>query len=347
MHITIVQNFIESGYISDEQEIYLHWMFAILFMVVAIFGVLSNAVNIRTFVTMGVEDGVTVSFLVLSVSDLVFVLATISMGILTAFWALEMDTHYHTWFTVDPFGAYILSANVSFLLYVMTMLTTMFLAIARSMCVAKPLHFKNSFTMKRTLCILLSFAVFTVLSYLPVLVNMGMSSEFDARVNSSRDLLWITPEREKIKVIVWTIRDSLLSVVSQFVLISCVAIMSYNLRKSLEFRRKAMLPDTNTQPNKNRKTKRFSGQFKGKDLQIIQQVTFVSILYIFCNFPKILVNISQFSVPELTIGKRYQNISYNIVNTMTFSQLVNCSLNFLVYYKFNSKFRSCCVVNHK
>ncbi|XP_059163988.1 uncharacterized protein LOC131946948 [Physella acuta] len=344
MILTVVQKYIEGGLISNEQEVYILWMFAILFVVVAFFGVLSNTVNIQAFVSMGVNDGVTVSFLILSVSDLVFVLSNISMGILTAFWALEMDTHYHTWFTVDPFGAYILSANVSFLLYVMTMLTTMFLAIARSMCVAKPLHFKNAFTKNRSLFIHLAFAIFTVFSYLPVLLNMGMSTTFDARVNSNRTLLWITSSRQTIKDIVWTMRDTFLSLASQFILIICVGIMVVSLRKSSAFRQKSvMITSDGTDPrNKSGRSRegQTSSSLSGKDLQVVQQVTLVSILYIVCNMPKILVNLAQVSEPELTIGKRYQNVSHNIINTMTISQLLNCSLNFLVYYKFNSKFRS-------
>ncbi|CAL1529990.1 unnamed protein product [Lymnaea stagnalis] len=334
------------------------WMFACVYLTLGVFGSVTKTVNIRAFVRMGPGDSVTASFLCLSLSDLGFLLTTVGVGAFSFLWAVEMGTSYETCFAMDPFAGYVISANASFLLYVMSTLTTMFLAVARCMCVARPLHFKNTFTLARTVAVLLGCAVFTVGSYLPVLANMGVDPKFDVRVNFSRPLLWITTEREFIKVIVWTVRDTVLSMTSQVVLLVCVIIMAARLRKATAFRQMSVstsgartAPPLGSQVTqlgrRDLQTVRRATQaahLGRKDLQIVRQVLLISLVYVVCNMPKILVNIAGIFESELTIGKQYQNLSIATINIMTISQMFHSSINLVIYYKFNAKFRSNCAL---
>ncbi|KAH9488327.1 hypothetical protein Btru_063800 [Bulinus truncatus] len=340
MKVTIVQVSFNNTLISDDEQVYLVWIFAGLFLVLSSSGMVTNLVSLRAFLMMGLEDGVTVSFFVLSAADFIYDLSALCLGVVSVMWALEMGSGYKIWFALDPFGLYTIIANISFMLYVMIMLTTVYLAIARCLCVAKPMHFKNSFTKTKSVWILCVFAVFTVGTYLPVLAQMGMEVKLDTRINCTRSLLWITTERELIKVIVWATRDTAISIASQVIIIVCVAVMATTMRKSSEFRKKhttltiyTITSDIRAAPNSERKDSR-SGR---KDSTLVKQTILICVVYIVCNFPKVCLNMAVALEPELTIGKRYQNLSQAGVDIMTSAQMLHSCFNFTIYYRFNAR----------
>uniref|UniRef100_A0A2C9LKG9 G-protein coupled receptors family 1 profile domain-containing protein n=1 Tax=Biomphalaria glabrata TaxID=6526 RepID=A0A2C9LKG9_BIOGL len=347
MLITVIQKYVSNGIISDGEQIYVVWMFAWILLFLGVFGVITNAISIRTFLTMGLTDGVTLSFFVLSVADLLYVVSSMSMGFFSIFWALEMGTGYRMWFVVDPFGGYTISANVSFMLYVMSMLTTLYLAIVRCLCVARPFHFKNIFTQRRSVLSLCALAVFTIGSYLPLLFQMGMDAQVDKRTNSTRLLLWITLEREFIKVIIWATRDTAISIASQVIISICVVVMATILRRSSQFRKKhaaviSSIMITQRHSDNSQPSEITDSNSAKKDKVLVKQIILICVVYIVCNFPKVVLNIAVALEPELTIGRRYQNIIQAEVNVMTSAQMLNSCFNVVVYYKFNAKFRRCC-----
>ncbi|KAH9525706.1 hypothetical protein Btru_002114 [Bulinus truncatus] len=259
------------------------------------------------------------------------------------FWASEMVSEYRLWYLVDPYGSYILATNVTFLVYPMTMLTTTYLAVARCACVTRPIQFGNTFTLSRSSAILTVFAFVTLASYIPVLANMDIGQTFDPRVNSSRIVLWSSPDRQLIKDIIWAARDTFLSIVSQIVVTLCVFVMSYQLKKSWNFRKSCSSENyINESLSKKGEANRLNTKLPVKELKLLKQVTALCSAYVVCNFPKVLVNVAGISEPDFNFTKRFQNVQQTTIIMMNIFQMLNCALNLLINLKFNSKFRQYC-----
>lgn len=336
------------------QGMYLDVMesYSVVWTVLSLLGVLSNIINIRVFVAMGLSDGVTISFLALAIFDLIYLIASLSLGTSVAFSVFEMRSS--TRFKIDAYGLSIFIAGVMILISQINVLTTTFLAVARCMCVAKPLQFKNTFTRGRALLFMVGFAVFAVVVYTPVLTNMAMVEGFDKFANMTRPTLWVSPMRETIKEIIWMITGMLLPLGSQFIIIFCVVIMSRSLRAASKFRfsstatqgRAAYEDNTKGRSSLNEggrtdgDSNAVSDKLSGKDLRVIQQVVLISVVYIVCNTPKILVSVVTTLEQEFTIGRRYSRLYLCVNGFRMHFEILNSAVNFIIYYRYNTKFRA-------
>lgn len=354
---------------ADETYVWICLVFSIVCTVLSLFGIVGNALAIRAFLSMGLKDGVTISFLFLSFSDLAYLTALAVHAVSLGFAMVERWTNYQTWFKVEPFGVYIFFSNVGILIYLLTVLTTTYLAVAKCMCVAMPLHFKNTFTKKRTLVILTVFLVLSVGSYLPILVYMRMVEKFDPRTNSTRSVLWISSKRDDVRDYVWLARDVTVTFVTQIIVTVCVIIMVRCLRAASNFRQKfigqrvcltrkviATQVSSFNKTSTNRtyiqtvsETIQFpplasppSVKLSSAEVSIIQQVVLISFVFIGCNTPKLLVDLTAMLVSDFTLGKPYQNVYLTTISLMELCQAFNSSISFIIYHKYNTSFRQHC-----
>ncbi|XP_059153521.1 uncharacterized protein LOC131939312 [Physella acuta] len=358
---------------SDETYVWTSLVFSVVCTVLSLLGIVGNARAIRAFLSMGLRDGVTISFLFLTCSDLAYLTALAVHAVSLGFAMAERWTNYRTWFSVEPFGVYVFFSNVGILIYLLTVLTTTYLALAKCMCVAMPLHFKNTFTRKRTLVILTVFLVLTVGSYLPVLVYMRMVDKFDPRTNSTRSVLWISSKRDDVRDYVWLVRDVTVTFVTQIIVTFCVIIMVRCLRVASNFRqkfighrvclaRKVIATDVSSY-NKNSTNSDVnttyiqtvsqrirlpplasppSVKLSSADVSVIQQVVLISFVYIGCNTPKLLVDLTAMLVPDFTLGRPYQNVYLTAISMMELCQGFNSSISFVIYHRYNTSFRQHC-----
>lgn len=346
------QTVVPRGLVSEEQYVSVMESYSVVWTVLSLLGVISNIINIRVFIAMGLGDGVTVSFLALAIFDLTYLIASFSLGVSVAFSVYEQRSTVR--FRIDPYGLSIFFGSVMILINETNVLTTTFLAVARCMCVAKPLQFKNSFTRKRAILFMVGFALFAVVVYTPILANMGMVEKFDKFTNMSRPTFWVSPIRESIKEVIWTFTEMLLPFVTQFIIIFCVVIMAHSLRVASKFRQTSVLT-TGKVTNKNNGNDTFSSQdaglnngdsdiatdkLTGKDLRVIQQVVLISVVYVVCNTPKILISVATTLEPEFTIGKRYSRMYLCINGLRMHFEILNSAVNFIIYFKYNTKFRT-------
>ncbi|CAL1537005.1 unnamed protein product, partial [Lymnaea stagnalis] len=352
--------------ISDQQYFIFSEIFSTVCTCVSVLGCLGNLVTIRTFISMGVKDGVTLSFVFLTVSDLAYLVAMAAHAVALGLYVLERKGAYKVWFPVEPFGVYVFFSNVGILLYLLTMMTTTFLAVVRCMCVAMPLKFMNVFTKKSSILILSVFFVIAVASYFPILVFMRMVTEFDERVNATRSVLWISPRRDKVKEAVWISRDVAVTFVTQVIVTVCVIVMVKSLRTAAKFRQNfanILTPSKPTfqknlqifsvldingngpgqkeheTPSAEKNNIAYSNKLSLKDMSVVKQVVLISVVYIVCNTPKILVDVTAMFVSDFTLGKSYQNLYLVVISLMELSQALNSSSSIIIYYRYNSRFR--------
>ncbi|GFO13529.1 chemosensory receptor c [Plakobranchus ocellatus] len=230
-------------------------------------GLITNVINIKIFLAMrAFDDGVTLTFLLLSVSDLCvcFVAAGISMS---AFlhsqetkWLKQIifnddgTDHSQTigfFFPVEPTYIAIVGHNTFQIFNLITILLTIYLAVARCLCVMYPLKFRNIITAKKTLLVSAIFLMTSLGIRLPLMTHSGISFKFDPRINATRHRLWVHPNRETIKDALWISVDSPFCVGAQITLSVCIVIMAKVLRAAANFRSKASAAnDTKSDMNK-------------------------------------------------------------------------------------------------
>ncbi|XP_059146924.1 uncharacterized protein LOC131934813 [Physella acuta] len=218
------------------------------------------------------------------------------------------------------------------------MLTLTFLSICRCLSVAKPLWFRHKLGTKKVSVLFLSIsAAFCIATSVPILALMGIIPLYDARINTTRPSLWISPERKWVTYIVWPVRGSLLPLIVQVILIITSVVMTTFLKKALQFRQKHK--KINNQETDDKTMTNEKNKLSGKELQIMKQMIILSVLFIVSCTPKMMFNAAVAIYPEFSINGRYGRL-YETVKAIrdTFQMLYSCS-NVFIYYTYNSKFR--------
>ncbi|CAL1536998.1 unnamed protein product, partial [Lymnaea stagnalis] len=320
-------------------------------------GLSGNACSFRTFVSMGLRDWVTITFAWLAVADSFFLMAVVVISFAYFVAAIEQwNSGSGFMFPADPFAVGIFFVNCGGGPYTLTMLTTTFIALARCMGVVKPLTFRHSFSRMRTVAILSTFSVLSLLSVIPILIFMDLKRREGPAANSTRLFLWLSQDRKQVKDILWPIRDAFLPLSAQVILLLCVYFMAGSLHESSRFRRadtrqskhlpanapshtRDSLKADGLQGRDAQKTSNPTFHLSGKELKVIQQMLFISSIFIVCNTPKIVLNLTELCFPEFNIADDLQGVYYTMVNIRDFFQTVNSSVNIFIYYHYSSKFR--------
>ncbi|CAL1546009.1 unnamed protein product [Lymnaea stagnalis] len=332
--------------VTQNEFVTLMGLFTCVDMVLSLMGIVTNAVNTKTFLAMGADDGVTVSFLYLSASELMCCLAALGQKISMAFWVTELATDYETWFFINPYVVNAFFGNIRACLFEIPILTTTYLSLAKCMCVVKPLSFKSMFSVSRTQRIMAGVCVFSVLTYVPIFATMGTTVEFDLKVNRTRHMIWFAPGRDLVKAVISTTRDTISAIGSEVIVSICLMIVTKALHRSVRLRAQLKNGTFSGKINQRKSSldcdDKISHKLSGKELQIIKQVALISVIFIAGNTPKIIVFLGVAFVPDLSPLGRYRNLYDVIIKSRELSELMTSVVNIFIYYKFNSKFRQCC-----
>ncbi|KAK3720934.1 hypothetical protein RRG08_047500 [Elysia crispata] len=243
-----------------------------------------------------------------------------------------------------------------------TTLVTIYLAVMRCLCVIRPLTFRGVLSPGKTTLIFLAFLAFALAIRLPLLALTDIRVSFNPRINLSRPAIWIHPARELVKDVTQTGLDIPLNITAEITLTICVIVMTRALKESSKFRSKlaTSMPNNNGHPENERSRRRSSttpnqkksktsdganddtqsGKLSKKDARVIKQLVFISLLFLCCNIPKLTRIVGDAAESEFSIFGRYRFL-YSIVFTLqVVFEILNSSLNFFIYYKFNNKFRN-------
>ncbi|KAK6986158.1 hypothetical protein BgiMline_015789 [Biomphalaria glabrata] len=241
-----------SDVLTFDQFVMFEGVLSIARAVISLFGIFGNTINIMTFISMGIKDGFSLSMTLLAVIELSHVIVIFMRSVIFGFFIIEYSTQFITWFPVEPFGLYFYIGHAARLLYSMTVLMTAFLSFARCMCVSRPLHFKSMFTVSKAILVISLFSTISVGSYIPLIMTMTLTLQFDPRVNSTRFVFWVAPGREQARVWTWIVRNATLPLSTLVVIVCCVFHMSKHFLISYRFRHQQQsLNLTDLSPDKN------------------------------------------------------------------------------------------------
>lgn len=81
-------------------------------------------------------------------------------------------------------------------------------------------------------------------------------------------------------------------------------------------------------------------RLSSKELALTKMLIAVSVLFIVCLMPNALYRITYFLVSEFNYAGRFKNLSSVLWEIVVLCRVINCSMNFLVYYCMGSRFRA-------
>lgn len=301
---------------------------------ICLMGITANIINIKTFLAMGIKDGVSAIFLSISCSDLAVVLLLMIRNIFSIILMLE-NLSSTWWLEVHPRVIIFYSDNFAFIMYTITMLTAGILAVVRCMGVAKPLHFRNAFTLGKVLFFLILAYLFPICCQTAVFYHMGVRKRYDPVFNDSRYMLWLSNDREQIKDVVRLMLRSIIPLIIEFILLLCISIMVFNLKKTVLFREASEIYDGKVNNVS-------SVRLTGKERQVVKQVILILSILVILNVFGIIFNFITLIDNRFEVGKEYEQVFNLLHQIQIIFESLNASLNVFVYYYYNPKFRSLC-----
>ena len=292
-------------------------------------GLLSNTTNILMFIKAGLKDSVTILLLSLSLSDacfLILITPTVSTIILFHFdpsWVWAVDpTIIHTLFYWPAFTFYDYSSYIS-----------VFLGVTRCSCVAMPLHFKSTFTKRRTVVGIVCLFCLAVLFHLPVLTIFSIGWRNDPVKNVSIPVLVVSGRQTMVKINDLVNRNTL-PWISFITMISCVALLCFKLLQASKIR---SLPASGDRAAA--KTDH-DNKLSPKDVHVVQSVVLVCSIFIIAQLPALLYSTVRVVNPDFDAEGRLDRLFGIFAYTSLTCSLLNATVNIFVYYNYNSKYRS-------
>ncbi|CAG5136413.1 unnamed protein product [Candidula unifasciata] len=319
--------FYKEDLVSNETREIVLFTLSILQSPVILCGWITNLINIITFIRLGLKDSITLSFFFLTCSDLIC-LVIIFPGIYLAY---ILPYLFMNW----PAGS---SMNLVVVIYyylmfydVSKMITT-FIALQRCCCVAMPFQFKNTFT-----CTKLS------------------------NVSDHLLLVLLRSDAWRDYAIAYDIINSiLLTTVCHITVLTCLFILVSNLTSSSRFRHSASLHRLKMKKLENRKKIQdakfhksyqkgkekvdadkinLTKTFNTKEIQAIKSTILLSIIFLVCNTPKVLMGYAKLIEPRFSVNKQFSNLHFICGTVKNTLEIINASASMFVYLACNTRYR--------
>ena len=338
-----------------------------MWLAILLFGMVSNMINIAVFIGLGDKDNVSTSLLVLSCSDLAY-LTIRSFSTVARFLLLH---HREFPWAFDPKILVVCIYWYAQIFYDYSCFISVFLAVVRSCCVVMPLKFKAVFTWSRTVKSLVGLFLAAVVLRSPQL--FGHSYGWKSYRSTNRTLLSCS-ESDDLQVLAKVndiVNRNILSWLAYVTVAVCVVTMVVRLRSASRFRNsmaRTVLPGSADQkgvidsdltfshtvpdtapdpafpgtlsPTQPQKQPRNPEKMSAKEVQLIQSVVLLSIIFLLSQLPFQVYSTIRLFVPEFDSFKS-QTFLFGIAShiSMTFSFL-NCSVNIFVYCNYNRKYKA-------
>ncbi|KAK3763823.1 hypothetical protein RRG08_050187 [Elysia crispata] len=317
-------NFVAKGLISDAALASLSVLIKlILTPTVGIMGLCANVINIVVFYKMGLTDGVTQNFFILSISD-----GCISIVSLVNSVAYILYTKVYVGLGGPEYQAqvvYCVTLLSGTFPQSVSLVTTTVIAVVRCLCVAIPLHVKFLMTAWRQLAVILTISSCSASVILYSFIPSRAILVYNPLTNSSFimivDLKWVE----------YTIYSNVTSYIGFIIVIICVIILIISLNRSSSFREKTT---SGSSTSAGEQTKDGS-----KETRIIKTVVFVSVVFILCHLPAIALTLIGTVVKEFSSDGLYRNANSLNLMVMEMFMVISATVNIFIYYFFNRRYR--------
>ncbi|KAK3788022.1 hypothetical protein RRG08_051097 [Elysia crispata] len=307
-------------------EVSMHYIGLILKMYVnpalGLSGIFINLINTGIFYKMGLADGVTQNFLVLSICDGILAAAALVNSISY----IMLNTVYSRGGPITEhlqaiFWASVISWPFS---QIVSCITTTVIAVVRCCCVALPFRVKHILTTRRQLLAIAFFSlcVHAVLvyifhpTYLLYIKDPVTNATLVAYHGAYYDIL--------------NIFTNIFLYITFIIVILCIMILILCLNRSSKFRNQFSFVSNGSEKKKE----------KIREVRVVQTVILVASIFIICNTPTIVLSIVRQVTPGFSVDGDLRDVYDFFIIFVETALLLNVDVNIFIYLGFNSRYRN-------
>ncbi|GFS21096.1 chemosensory receptor C [Elysia marginata] len=331
---------------------------------IAVVGVVTNILVIAVYAKQGFRESVAVSMTTISVWDLIKCLA----GVLERFSGILSAWDPAAAYTWTNIGTAVFKYIICYSSYVTSVMAA-YVAVERCLCVSVPLKVKWLLTPRITLtaCLVISVGVFGCFAVMFGIydIEWEWSTTFNATVAVYRkNSFYIQHEDPLFKY--YNLSGILWPLVSFVVIVIATAIITYKLKQGSKFRgsqgssfggtsfNKGKRPtsqkeDRCVQQNKQLQHQQQKQQQKQeeqqqnlskRDRQVVKMLLVIVIIYVVSLSPRISLYIAKYFVDDFYFLRRLHHSFLFVCYWLWIFDFFNGAVNFFVFYKMSSSFRS-------
>ncbi|KAH9494794.1 hypothetical protein Btru_020633 [Bulinus truncatus] len=307
--------------------------------------VVTNLIAIVVFTDMGLHDSVSVSFLALSLVDLIYLMFSSVVALTAAIgiqpWQGTLTVHvYFLGGIIDWYAGLFQETAMGIIA---------FISVARCCCVAIALKFKNTFTVRRTLISIAGILCVSVVTRIPLLRTTGLYWYTNPMTNVTRLFGYFNEDFNAKKQVFDVINRTIFPNLLLFVVFICSIVLTHTLMVAARTRR--LMTGKSTIADRNEKkpvpisdacvdvtpSNPAAGQrgkvLSSKEIQVVKQVTAVAGFLLLAVFVLSVNSVAQVVEPEFMSGRRYKRL-YNV--TVGFGNScchLNACVNLFIYLR--------------
>lgn len=286
----------------------------------SIFGILTNILNIITFLKQSLQDAVNISLLGLAISDLgsLFTIFMANICFLPPFQALDLP--------FVPMDFMYMWAWLHIMLTRVTAWITAYVTFERCLCIAYPLKVKVIVTPRRTVIYIVVLYVLMLASVVPVYYSAKATLVLDPIRNKTLHGISLSTDRNDIETVSFVVNN--LVPTSAFVtVIVCTIILVQKLKSKAKWRRQSTGVGQ-------------ADNLTDRDTKVIKMVVLISTVFILCYSPGAVVFIWVMVDPEMRIDGKHVDLLYANFSTLFHLESINASVNIFIYLRMSSRYKN-------
>ncbi|GFO33894.1 FMRFamide receptor-like [Plakobranchus ocellatus] len=291
--------------------------------VVLVWGILASIVNIIVFCKLGLGEGVTQNFLILSVADgLLCLISSVSTFHYIVYW-LGLDNGILAIHHMESLALFVFNYPLS-----LSLITTAVIAVVRCCCVNMPFKVRKLLTARRQLLaiLLLGLLDMSVMAYTNSCMRVLWHVQLPANLTYLFPVAFVESRCGENPLALYDLRRSIVFGLCFATALVSMIVLFIALRKSSRFRRLA----TNTSRSIE------IPEATTKEVRVVKSALLVLAVFTVCNFPLVLLSLIRQTRPEFGSDQEtYFTFMWFISQGLHF----NAAFNIFIYYFSNSRYR--------
>ncbi|KAK6995042.1 hypothetical protein BgiMline_011691 [Biomphalaria glabrata] len=292
-----------------------------LTVLVCLFGIGANVVNIMVFRKQGYQDGVNVTLTALAISDLGGLIFDLVYAVMLNPYILETDVVvskivilFVTGFTFEYF------TRVSSVI-------TAFAALERCVCVTQPLKVKDIFTKKVSVVVNTSIFLIYSLYLLLQFITMYFEWTFIPGRNMTVYVVYFNSRRAVMFPITYYVTDMILPYGTYIILMCCCTLLFIKLKSKAKWRQQV-----STSVDK-------ASHITSKERKSARMFMTVSFMCVVLLLPQSLVYSATIFVKALALNGSHSDLRHVFSTCTNLLKISNSSFTIFIYYTMSTKYR--------
>ncbi|KAL8589879.1 hypothetical protein ACOMHN_023966 [Nucella lapillus] len=295
---------------------------AIILPFVFLIGGPANVINMAVFYKQGLKERINLCLFVLAVVDEIYINVCFLQNVELMYTQFASPGERN-----GPFLAFIVNHNlITFFGFAwVSQIISAIIASERCFCVVSPLR-SHTVLSTRTMAVILGTVVVVVLSLFAVLATKyRMMCVYDPVTNARFNVLeggeFYFHHQEFINILEGLVFGVALPGASILVVIGTTTVTIVKLRKAMAWRSET------------------SGTLSTREVALTKMLVAVSILFIACVTPYVVIRCTVLFIPGMKPGGRFHNLYLSLLWIEEIPSYFNSSFNIFVYYSMGSRYR--------